>query len=434
MTNSSHLTDTDFSAFSLPESLKRGIAEAGFSHCTSIQAKSLPLALAHVDIAAQSQTGTGKTAAFLIALMEYLLTVPPLKQAKAEHPRALVLAPTRELAIQIHKDALLLGKHTGLRLGLIYGGSSYDKQRAALQEGVDIVIGTPGRIIDLFKQKVLIIKDVQVLVIDEADRMFDLGFIRDLRYLIRRIPPPDQRLSMLFSATLSLRVTELAYEHMNNPRLIKAGAQGIIADNIEETIYYPATEEKVPLLIGLLQKIQPDRSLIFVNTKHGADRVKRYLEANHIEAEVLSGDIPQSKRQSVLKQFQQGNLPIIVATDVAARGLHIPNVTHVFNYDLPQDGEAYVHRIGRTARAGMRGAAISFGCEDFVYSLTDIEEFIGHKIPTASVDGELLPAINRPERRAPRARREGRPPPRKGAGHRRKKPNLGHLCTGRSRG
>jgi ATP-dependent RNA helicase RhlB len=423
-----HLTQTPFSAFSLPESLKQGIDEAGFSHCTPIQAKSLPLALSYADIAAQSQTGTGKTAAFLIALMDYLLKVPPLKQRTAQQPRALVLAPTRELAIQIHKDALQLGKHTGLRMGLIYGGSSYDKQRTALQEGIDVLIGTPGRIIDLFKQSVLGLQAIQVLVIDEADRMFDLGFIRDLRYLLRRMPPPEKRLSMLFSATLSLRVTELAYEHMNNPRLIKSGAATIVADNIEESIYFPASDEKIPLLIGLLQHIKPKRALVFVNTKHAAERVTRYLQANHIDAGVLSGDIPQNKRQSVLKQFQQGNLPIIVATDVAARGLHIPNVSHVINYDLPQDGESYVHRIGRTARAGLRGTAISFGCEDYVYSLTEIEEFIGHKIPALALDTGLLAVPEKPH--GPPARAGGRPrrggPPGgkrpKGAGRRHKHP------------
>jgi len=408
-----HVTQTPFSAFTLPDSLKQGIDEAGFSHCTEIQAKSLPLALSYVDIAAQSQTGTGKTAAFLIALMDYLLKVPspPPKQRNGQPPRALVLAPTRELAIQIHKDAVQLGKYTGLRMGLIYGGSSYDNQRAALQEGIDVLIGTPGRIIDLFKQSVLGLQAIQVLVIDEADRMFDLGFIRDLRYLIRRMPPPEKRLSMLFSATLSLRVTELAYEHMNNPRLIKSGAAAIVADNIEESIYFPASDEKIPLLLGLIKDINPKRSLVFVNTKHVADRVARYLQANHIEAGVLSGDIPQNKRMSVLKQFQQGTLPIIVATDVAARGLHIPNVSHVFNFDLPQDGESYVHRIGRTARAGMHGTAISFGCEDYVYSLTEIEEFIGHKIPAKAVDPGLLAVPEKPHgpptRPAGRARRSG---------------------------
>ena len=422
-----HVTETPFSAFTLPDSLKQGIDEAGFSQCTEIQAKSLPLALSHTDIAAQSQTGTGKTAAFLIALMDYLLKVPPapLKLRHAQPPRALVLAPTRELAIQIHKDAMQLGKHTGLRMGLIYGGSSYDTQRAALQEGIDILIGTPGRIIDLFRQSVLGLQAIQVLVIDEADRMFDLGFIRDLRYLIRRMPPPEKRLSMLFSATLSLRVTELAYEHMNNPRLIKSGTAAIVADNIEESIFFPASDEKIPLLIGLLKDINPNRSLVFVNTKHVADRVARYLQANHIEAGVLSGDIPQNKRMSVLKHFQQGTLPIIVATDVAARGLHIPNVSHVFNYDLPQDGESYVHRIGRTARAGMHGTAISFGCEDYVYSLTEIEEFIGHKIPLKAVDPDLLAvpekphgAANRPLARPRRNSGGGRA---KGAGRRHKK-------------
>lgn len=394
----SHLSDTSFSAFDLPESLQQGIDEAGFSQCTPIQAKSLPLALAHIDLAAQAQTGTGKTAAFLIAVMYHLLKSPPVNHRTAQQPRALILAPTRELAMQIHNDAQVLGKHTGLHTGVVVGGSDYNPQRAMFQQGVDVLIGTPGRLIDLFKQRVVNLQAVQVAVIDEADRMFDLGFIRDLRYLLRRIPPVEKRLSMLFSATLSLRVTELAYEHMNNPRLVQAEASGIVADNVEEQIYFPSNSEKIPLLIGLLQHLKPERTLIFVNTKHGADLVTRYLNANHIKADVLSGDIPQKKRVSVLRRFQQDELPIIVATDVAARGLHIHNVSHVINFDLPQDGESYVHRIGRTARAGEQGTAISFGCEDYVYSLTEIEDFIGHKIPAFAMNEAPLATPNPPEK------------------------------------
>ncbi|MDH5784157.1 MAG: ATP-dependent RNA helicase RhlB [Chromatiales bacterium] len=385
-----HLTETQFTDFQLPDKLVQGIEETGFSRCTPIQAQTLPLALKGQDVAGQAQTGTGKTAAFLIALYHYLMTHPTHGHRKPAQIRALVLAPTRELAIQIHKDAVALGRYTDFRLGLAYGGTGYEQQRNCLEEGVDILIGTPGRIIDYFKQHVFDLRALQVMVLDEADRMFDLGFIKDIRYLLRRMPPPDQRLSLLFSATLSYRVTELAYEHMNNPQTIEIVPEQVTAKMVEESVYYPAQEEKVPLLLGLMQKEQPTRSIVFVNTKRVADRVWGYLEGNGYPTAVLSGDVPQKKRQHLLERFASGELPVLVATDVAARGLHIPEVSHVFNFDLPQDAEDYVHRIGRTARAGASGKAVSFACEEYAFSLSEIEEYIGHKIPMASIDSEML--------------------------------------------
>ncbi len=388
-----HLSETRLASFDFPEPLQRGIKDAGFSHCTPIQAQTLPLALAGKDVAGQAQTGTGKTAAYLLAIMSHLLHQPP-KQGK--HPRALVVAPTRELAVQVHKDAELLGKYTGLRLALVYGGTGYDSQRKQLEEGVDIVIGTPGRLIDYHKQHVFELRDVEVVVVDEADRMFDLGFIKDIRYMLRRMPKPENRLSMLFSATLSFRVTELAYEHMNNPQLIKIETDQVTADRIQELSYYPANEEKMPLLIGLLRSMDATRTMLFVNTKRTAEDVSAYLECNGFPAAMLSGDVPQNKRQQFLSQFERGEIPILVATDVAARGLHIPGVTHVINFDLPQDAEDYVHRIGRTARAGASGDAISFVCETYAFSLPEIERYIGHPIPSAPVDAALLADINIP--------------------------------------
>jgi ATP-dependent RNA helicase RhlB len=228
------------------------------------------------------------------------------------------------------------------------------------------------------------------MVLDEADRMFDLGFIKDIRFLLRRMPKPEHRLSLLFSATLSYRVTELAYEHMNNPQKVEIVPEQVTAEMVEESVYYPAQEEKVPLLLGLLQRDKPSRSIIFVNTKRVADLVWGYLEGNGYPTAVLSGDVPQKKRQHLLERFATGELPVLVATDVAARGLHIPDVSHVFNYDLPQDAEDYVHRIGRTARAGASGNAVSFACEEFAFSLSEIEEYIGHKIPMESISGDLL--------------------------------------------
>lgn len=385
-----HLTNSRFTDFQLPEKLLQGIEETGFSRCTPIQAETLPLALQGKDVAGQAQTGTGKTAAFLIALYNQLLIHPASEARKRTQVRALVLAPTRELAIQIHKDAEALGRHTGLRLGLAYGGTGYEQQRKTLEEGVDVLIGTPGRIIDYFKQHVFDLHALQVMVLDEADRMFDLGFIKDIRYLLRRMPKPEQRLSLLFSATLSYRVTELAYEHMNNPETIEVVPEQVTASAVEESVYYPAQEEKVPLLLGLLHSEQPSRSIVFVNTKRVADRVWGYLEGNGYPTAVLSGDVPQKKRQKLLERFTSGELPVLVATDVAARGLHIPDVSHVFNFDLPQDAEDYVHRIGRTARAGASGKALSFACEEYAFSLSEIEEYIGHKIPMESIKAELL--------------------------------------------
>jgi len=410
-----HLTDITWSSFSLPEKLMQGIEEAGFSKCTPIQAETLPVALQGRDVAGQAQTGTGKTAAFLIAVYHHLMTRPASESRQQNQPRALILAPTRELAIQIYNDASVLGRHTGLRLGLAYGGTGYDEQRDAIAAGVDILIGTPGRLIDYFKQHIFNLKLIQAVVLDEADRMFDLGFIKDMRFLLRRCPPPEQRLGLLFSATLSHRVQELAYEHMNLPVYVDVVPEMVTAERVRQVLYHTANEDKIPLLVGLLNHTDPHRSIVFVNTKRNADRVWSYLEGNGFKCAVLSGDVPQKKRQRLLSEFQKGELPILIATDVAARGLHIPDVSHVFNYDLPQDAEDYVHRIGRTARVGKDGDAISFACENFVYSLPDIEAFIGHKIPVETVPesyiGELSPPvrIKRPPRPGGRGRPSKRP-------------------------
>ena len=414
---STHLTTQRFADFDLTESLMQGIETTGFSQCTPIQAETLPLALKGQDIAGQAQTGTGKTAAFLIALYQHLLSHPASEQRKANQPRAIVLAPTRELAIQIHKDAETLGSHTGFSLGLIYGGTGYEQQRQLLSDGVDILIGTPGRIIDYFKQHVFNLKAIQVMVLDEADRMFDLGFIKDIRYLLRRMPPAPERLNLLFSATLSYRVIELAYEHMNNPELIEIIPEQVTAEKVEQHVYFPATDEKIPLLLGLLRSLDPSRSIVFVNTKRTGERVWGYLEGNGFKAAILSGDVPQRKRQHLLEQFTAGELPILVATDVAARGLHIPEVTHVFNYDLPQDAEDYVHRIGRTARAGAHGVAVSFACEEYAFSLAEIEEYIKGKIPVEPIEEGMLvepkPRIRVERQERPRGKpsnRGNRPP------------------------
>jgi ATP-dependent RNA helicase RhlB len=392
------LSNISFSSLNLPEELARGIADAGFERCTPIQAGTLPLALAGIDVAGQAQTGTGKTAAFLVAMFAKLLREPASPSKPASAPRAFIMAPTRELAVQIHKDAELLGQYTGLTLGLAFGGVDYEKQRRILENGVDVLIGTPGRIIDFFKQHVFELRHVQVMILDEADRMFDLGFIVDIRYLMRRLPPPEARLSMLFSATLAQRVLELAYEHMNEAQLVRIEPEKVTADRVRQVIYYPAMEEKAGLLVGLLRRNMAKRTIIFVNMKRTAEMLERGLQANGFHAEAMSGDVPQNKRLKMLGAFHDGTLPILIATDVAARGLHIPDVSHVFNYDLPNDPEDYVHRIGRTARAGAEGDAISFGCEDYVAVLPEIEAYIGFKIKVERVEPELVVPVIAPGR------------------------------------
>jgi ATP-dependent RNA helicase RhlB len=403
-----HLSQLTFDSLNIPESVKRGIADLGYTRCTPIQAQTLPLALAGQDVAGQAQTGTGKTAAFLIALLNRLLNDPGAANRPINAPRAIVIAPTRELAVQIHSDAEGIAKYTGLKLAIVFGGVDYDKQRRILEQGVDVLIGTPGRIIDYFKQHVFDLRHIQVAVMDEADRMFDLGFIKDIRFILRRLPHPGLRLNMMFSATLSYRVLELAYEHMNNPELIRIEPDKMTVDRVRQVLYFPSTEEKIPLLMGLLRRIDARRTMVFVNTRRIAEVLERTLTANGFVAQALSGDVPQTKRLKMMRDFHNGDVAVLIATDVASRGLHIPDVSHVFNFDLPNDAEDYVHRIGRTARAGAEGDAISFGCEEYAISLPDIERYIGHQIPRAAIESVDLAEVTAPP---PAAWRERAPRP-----------------------
>ncbi len=399
-----------FSSLNLPAAILHGIESAGFSRCTPIQAQTLPIALSGRDVAGQAQTGTGKTAAFLIAMFNHLLRTPA-PQSTQPAPRAFILAPTRELAVQIHADALVLGSATGLRMAVVFGGADYDSQRENLQAGVDVLIGTPGRAIDYLKQHVYTLKHAQVLILDEADRMFDLGFIRDIRYLLRRLPPPDQRLNLLFSATLGYRVLELAYEHMNNPETVEIEPDKKTVDQVTQVVYFPSNEEKGPLLVSLLRSMEARRTMVFVNTRRVADEVAQLLAHNGLPAEAITGDVPQKKRLRMLKDFQEGSLPVLVATDVASRGLHVPDVSHVINFDLPQDAADYVHRIGRTARAGASGDSVSFACETYAFSLPEIEEYIGKRLPVGTIDRRSLEGIGTPRyERRPRSGPGGRPP------------------------
>ena len=427
-----HTTATAFSSLPIHPAIQEALEDNRLTHTTPIQEKTLPLTLGGHDVMGLAQTGTGKTAAFLISLYHYLLTNPV--HPKAKGPWAIVLAPTRELAVQIKKDADQIGAYTGLNSLAIYGGVSMEHQRNLLENApIDIIIGTPGRIIDLYKQKIIRLKNIEVCVLDEADRMFDLGFIDDVRYLLRQMPPAHERLNLLFSATMAQKVQELAYEYFNAPETVSIESGQATADNITQILYHTAKHEKTPLLIGLLNRDKPARSMIFLNTKRDLERLSVVLEANGYPNAALSGDIPQKKREKIIKDFQSGAVNIVVATDVAARGLHIPDVTHVFNYDLPQVAEDYVHRIGRTARAGASGTAISFACEEYVYSLPEIEHYIHNKLPVTPLDEDLLADVIPPsdealqalnEQKAERFARNGNRQPRgnKPESHRRRTP------------
>ncbi len=395
---------TLFTELNLPEALQKGIDSLGFTEMTDVQQTALPITLAGKDVAGQGRTGTGKTATFLITAINRLLTTEPKQGRTNHHPRVLVIAPTRELVIQISEDAKKLAQHTDLKLHTVYGGVDYEKQRLGFENGVDILIGTPGRLIDYLKKRVYSLSKADMLIIDEADRMFDLGFINDLRFMMRRLPHYEQRQSLMFSATLSHRVLELAYEHMNSPEKLRAEEGDLIASGITESMYHTSMDDKLPLLIHLLRNDNVERGMIFINEKRTGERVARNLARYGFAVGILSGDVRQKKRMRILEDFTNGKLHLLVATDVASRGLHIDAVTHVFNYDLPEDAENYVHRIGRTARAGASGTAISFSCERFCFGLPDIETYISRQIPVTHIDSDMLD-IGKPT--APEACAEG---------------------------
>ena len=404
-----YLSQQRFADLPLHPQVLSALQQKGFEFCTPIQALSLPVSLQGKDVAGQAQTGTGKTIAFLTATFHHLLSQP--KNTAKNQPRALILAPTRELAVQIEHDAQMFLASTGFKTALAYGGDGYDKQLRAIENGVDILIGTTGRVIDYVKQGIINLDEVQVAVLDEADRMFDLGFIRDIRYLLRKCPPPQQRLTLLFSATLSYKVRELAFEDMNAPEYVEIAPQQKTGERIKEELFYPSNQDKMALLLTLLEEEWPERCIIFANTKHQCEKIWGYLAADGHRVGLLTGDVAQNKRLRLLQQFTDGALDILVATDVAARGLHIPEVTHVFNYDLPDDREDYVHRIGRTGRAGESGVSISFACEQYAMNLPAIEEYIGHQIPVSQYDPASLlelPTPYRLRRAAPNGSRTGR--------------------------
>jgi ATP-dependent RNA helicase RhlB len=402
-------TETTFDQLDLLSEVRRAVDDLGFTHLTQVQDQVLPLTLAGGDVAVQAQTGTGKTATYLITIFEHALRHP--RREGTDSPRALIVTPTRELAVQVASDAESLGRYTGLKTLVVFGGLDYQKQREELRRGVDLLVGTPGRLIDYHKQRVYSLTHTEQLVIDECDRLFDMGFADDLQWILRQLPHPKDRQSMMYTATLSYRVMTLGWRQMNNPVEVIINPENITPEAIAQRLYHVGTREKLSLLLGLLQHEGAERTMIFVNTRYMAKRVVEDLRRHDYQARALTGNVMQRKRLKVLDDFKDGSLPILVATDVASRGLHIEGVSHVINYDLPQDPEDYVHRIGRTARAGAEGKAISLACEDFVYSLDAIQKLVGYEIPLAVAEPELFAKVI-PFRRPRRDAREGSPRPR----------------------
>ena len=373
-----------FNEFDLNQDLLKGIEEFGFTDCMQVQEESLKHTLEKKDVYVQSQTGSGKTAAFLISIFELF------HRNAVEKKRALIIVPTRELAVQIEREAKGIGCHLPYRTGSVFGGVGYAEQLNMLKERYEVIIGTPGRLMDLEQSKKINFKDTSILVIDEADRLFDMGFLPDLRKMLRKMPDRSERMTMLFSATLNTRVWQVAWEYMENPVQIIMNPEQLTVDEITQELYHVSRSEKMGLLLGILEKENPDNVLVFCNTKSGAYEVAQRLSHNGYRCKYIIGDLPQKKRIRVIDQLKSGELKYLVATDVAARGLHVDDLDLVVNYDLPEDPENYVHRIGRTARAGNTGKAISLACERFVYGLEPIQELIDMKIPVEWADDGLM--------------------------------------------
>lgn len=375
----------DFIEFKLDENLLKGISAAGYVTCTPVQEQVLKTALDGSDLYVQSQTGTGKTAAYLVSILQELLSENINKGKKV-----LILLPTRELAVQVEEEAKVLISSTNLHTFSFFGGVGYDKQIDALKKGVDIIVGTPGRMIDLEESRQLDLSNVGFLVIDEADRMFDMGFYPDLRTLLKVLPKAENRQTMLFSATLNSYVKNLAWEYTRDAKEITIESDNITVDQIDQELFHVSSDEKMKLLIGILKNEKPESVLIFCNTKRSCEVVSKRLSMNDLKSEFIIGDLPQAKRLQVLNQFKEGRVSILVATDVAARGIDVDSLAMVVNYDLPNEAENYVHRIGRTARAGKTGKAYTFCSEQDVYNLPAIERYIEMSIPAKVADASQM--------------------------------------------
>lgn len=419
---------TRFHDLDLPPEIMHAVDDLGFKYCTAVQAMAIPPSLAGRDVTGKAQTGTGKTAAFLIAIFTHFLRTPRKRATKMGAPRALILAPTRELVIQIEKDANDIGKYCGLKILGIYGGMDYDKQqRHLIATSPDIMVATPGRLLDFRRGGLLDLRNVEVLVIDEADRMLDMGFIPDVRTIVYSMPRKEERQTLLFSATLTEDILRLASRWTNESVAIEIEPEKVTVDNIRQIVYTVPSDKKFALFYNLLQRDKPERVLMFCNRRDETERVMGYMARCGISSDMLSGAVPQKKRIKVLEDFREGRIRVLVATDVAGRGLHVDDISHVINYDIPFDAEDYVHRIGRTGRAGKAGVAYTFACENEAFSMPEIEKYIGKALDYENPEPALLvlpPGVggghstsgysrSRPPQGRPQGRFGRRPPPRR---------------------
>ena len=375
----------EFNELNLHPDLQKGLNEAEYITCMPVQEQVLQQAFSGQDLYVQSQTGTGKTAAYLVVIFQRLLTEDMLHGKKA-----IIMVPTRELAVQVEEEAKVIGKYLPFKIASFYGGVGYTQQTAMLRNNAQIMVGTPGRVLDLNQSGLMNLMDIAFLILDEADRMFDMGFYPDLRKLIRAVPPANKRQTMLFSATLNAWVKNLAWEYTSNPYEIAIESETVTVDEVEQLLYHVSSQDKMKLLLGILRAENPKSAIVFCNTKRYAEIVARRLRLNGFECEFIMGDLPQPKRLKIIENIKSGKLSILVATDVAARGLDIENLSLVINYDLPNESENYVHRIGRTARAGKTGKAITIASEQDVYELPAIERYLGTRIPSLNATGDLL--------------------------------------------
>jgi ATP-dependent RNA helicase RhlB len=415
-----------FHDYPIPLKVMRAIADQKFEYCTPIQEKALEAVLAGKDLVGKANTGTGKTAVFLIAILSRLLAE---KKSGKGNVRALVLAPTRELVMQIAKEGAMFAKYCNLSIRAVYGGVDYQKQMDYLRnKQCDLLVATPGRLIDFMNKRVVDLSGCKILVLDEADRMLDMGFIPDVRRIIGRLPAKHDRQTLLFSATVSEDVQRLASQWSVQPKVVEAEAEQVAVETVEQTVYLVTAEEKYAVLYNLIQQNPDDRIIVFANMKNETKRLANRLQRNNIDCVLLSGDVDQNKRVSRLESFRSGNVKVLVATDVAGRGIHIEGITFVVNYTLPYEPEDYVHRIGRTGRAGAEGKAVSFACEEGSFYLPAIEEFIGKKLACVPPDENLLTPPPKGREKGPDAD-QGSPRPRPNS---RRKPR--HGGSNRSRG
>lgn len=389
---------TLFKDLNLDQRVLDAITDIGFEHCTPIQAETLPFTLACQDLIGQAQTGTGKTAAFLITAIQSMLETPiPQEDRFASEPRVLALAPTRELAMQIAKDAEQLCGYTGHNVVTVVGGMNYDKQRDQLQnEIVDILVATPGRLIDFLGSQDVFLDQLDILILDEADRMLDMGFIPDVKRIIRKCTPKEERQTLLFSATFNQDVLNLASMWTRNAEFVEIEPEQKTAERVKQTVYLVGEDEKLPVLVNYLQRPEVEKALVFANRRDQCRDLDEDLRNQGVKVALMSGEIAQNKRLKTLEQFKNGSIQVLVATDVAGRGIHVDGVTHVFNYNLPDNAEDYVHRIGRTGRAGKHGVSVSFASEDDAFSLPAIESYISQKLTTAVPDEELMTELTKP--------------------------------------